>query len=593
MEVLSARMTPGFKGEDGSYYKRMYDGNTASISHNPSKHSRKGELKLDHRAERTVYHETTPMRESAGQRKVYAGGSQGWDGGSRKFMVPRPVGRPCHHQGGTTSASNQRRVSGHQESSDDAETSQDNVQDDSETSGDDEAAPPQAIETPQTWPIIQIVDPPAWLPEGWTAVLRTRESGSKDKYYVDPVSQRRFRSKTEVNYYLQTGKSYRYKRNLALLTKPLKEDPVSLPNTVQMRNVNLDVASSRENLQALPFVSPSYVEHRGMGAPQSRPVQGPDVSLSMGLSGVEPMKVTSVRNKPGPKPRVREDESGRPHLATASKRSLAEERKAPDVALGTENRGKLILKLKRKTSELDEGQKNGKKPRPFQVVGAGPAQRSRSSTSSEGDRHQRLWSMDHSAESARMHVTPVQPARKPGKGAPVWHFPPVSQHPGPSHHPICTGNAPFNAPGGSGHPLERTSGSVTLSVTDSENAKFSHKRESPAEQLQRLGRRLCQQAVKVLTSNYGGINTLQQINQGLGLGMNSGYNASHGTSLTPNFSDFSPSYSRGFITPAASAHFPQQQPPKRMRGSLQKEKNIMPVQKYGLDHHYMHLPQSA
>ncbi|KAL2643096.1 hypothetical protein R1flu_010683 [Riccia fluitans] len=583
MEVLSARMTP-FKGEDGSYYKRMYEGNNTSINHNTGKHPRKGELKLGHRGERTIHYETTPMRESGGHKKVYAGGSQGWEGSTKKFMVPRPVGRPSHFDGGAASVSNQRRI---EDSSDDADTSQDNVHDESEMSGDEEPAPPHATEVPQKWPIIQIVDPPAWLPEGWTAVLRTRESGSKDKYYVDPVSQRRFRSKTEVNYYLQTGKSYRYKRNLALLTKPLKEDPVSLPNTVPMRTVNLDVASSRENVQALPFISPSYGEHRGMGAPQSRPVHGPDVRLSMGLSGAEPVKIVPVRNKPGPKPRVRDEESGRPHLTTVPKRSGAEERRAPDVALGVESRGKLILKLKRKTSELDEGQKNGKKPRPFEVVGAAPAQRSRSSTSSEADRQQRPWSMDRGAESSRMHMTPIQPARKPGKSAPVWHYPPVNQH------PMGPGNSLFSVPGGSGHMLERTSGSATVSVTDSENAKFPNKRESPAEQLQSLGRKLCQQAVRVLSSDYGGINTLQQINHGLGVAMNPGHHASHNSSLTPNLNGFSPSYNAGFITPAPSAHYQHQQPSKRMRGSLQKEKSIMPVQKYGLDHQYTQLPQSV
>ncbi|KAG6548037.1 hypothetical protein Mapa_010471 [Marchantia paleacea] len=589
MEVLSARMTPAFKGEENAYYKRMYESTNNNTNNSSSKHARKGEMKVEHRSERTVNYETGPMRESGGHRKVYsAGGSQGWDGGSRKPVAARSMGRPGHLEGGNMSTGNQRRIEKVQESSDELETSQDNAHDDSDMSGDEEPAPAQAAEAPQKWPIIQIVDPPAWLPEGWTAVLRTRESGSKDKYYVDPVSQRRFRSKTEVNYYLQTGKSYRYKRNLALLTKPLKEDPVSLPNTVPMRTVNLDVSSSRDNPQTLPFMSPSsYGDHRSMVAPQSRPGQGPDVRLSMGLSGAEPIKVAPVRNKPGPKPRVRDEETGRPYLAAVSKRNSVEERKGAVGSQGVENRGKLILKLKRKTSELDEGQKNGKKPRPFEVVGATPAQRSRSSTSSEEDRHQKPWSLDHAAESSRVHLTPIHAARKLGKSGPVWHYPPVNQH------TMGAGNGHMSNPNGQSHLLERTSGSATLSITDSENAKFAHKRESPAEQLQRLGRKLCQQAVIVLSSEYAGVNTLQQINHGLGAAMNQGYYSGHNSNFNPSFNAFNSNFNAGFISPPPPAHYHQQQPIKRMRGSLPKEKSILPMQKYGLDHHYLQLPQSV
>ncbi|KMT05243.1 hypothetical protein BVRB_7g173840 [Beta vulgaris subsp. vulgaris] len=50
---------------------------------------------------------------------------------------------------------------------------------------------------------------PDWLPSGWTFVERVRASGasagSRDKYYVDPVTQRRFRSKKEVLYFIETG----------------------------------------------------------------------------------------------------------------------------------------------------------------------------------------------------------------------------------------------------------------------------------------------------------------------------------------------------------------------------------------------------
>ncbi|KAI5321990.1 PREDICTED: methyl-CpG-binding domain-containing [Prunus dulcis] len=48
-----------------------------------------------------------------------------------------------------------------------------------------------------------------WLPQGWSVEERVRASGatagSTDRYYVDPVSGRRFRSKVEVLYFLETG----------------------------------------------------------------------------------------------------------------------------------------------------------------------------------------------------------------------------------------------------------------------------------------------------------------------------------------------------------------------------------------------------
>ncbi|KAF4362204.1 methyl-CpG-binding domain-containing protein 5 [Cannabis sativa] len=48
-----------------------------------------------------------------------------------------------------------------------------------------------------------------WLPPGWTVEVKVRASGASagttDRYYFDPVSKRRFRSKKEVLYFLQTG----------------------------------------------------------------------------------------------------------------------------------------------------------------------------------------------------------------------------------------------------------------------------------------------------------------------------------------------------------------------------------------------------
>ncbi|XXG41177.1 hypothetical protein AAC387_Pa01g1699 [Persea americana] len=50
---------------------------------------------------------------------------------------------------------------------------------------------------------------PEWLPEGWKMEVRTRDSGKtkgmKDRFYYDPKNNHRFRSKKEVEYFLQTG----------------------------------------------------------------------------------------------------------------------------------------------------------------------------------------------------------------------------------------------------------------------------------------------------------------------------------------------------------------------------------------------------
>ncbi|XP_004294545.1 PREDICTED: methyl-CpG-binding domain-containing protein 5-like [Fragaria vesca subsp. vesca] len=48
-----------------------------------------------------------------------------------------------------------------------------------------------------------------WLPAGWRVEYKVRSSGatagSTDRYYHDPVSGRRFRSKKEVLHFLETG----------------------------------------------------------------------------------------------------------------------------------------------------------------------------------------------------------------------------------------------------------------------------------------------------------------------------------------------------------------------------------------------------
>ncbi|GMI81782.1 methyl-CPG-binding domain 6 [Hibiscus trionum] len=55
----------------------------------------------------------------------------------------------------------------------------------------------------------RVVPPETWLPAGWLIEDRVRSSGATaglvDKYYVDPSSGRKFRSKKEVLHYLETG----------------------------------------------------------------------------------------------------------------------------------------------------------------------------------------------------------------------------------------------------------------------------------------------------------------------------------------------------------------------------------------------------
>ncbi|XP_074328109.1 methyl-CpG-binding domain-containing protein 5-like [Apium graveolens] len=50
---------------------------------------------------------------------------------------------------------------------------------------------------------------PVWLPAGWTIISKTRAKGSTagtvDKYYIEPITGQRFRSKIAVERYLNTG----------------------------------------------------------------------------------------------------------------------------------------------------------------------------------------------------------------------------------------------------------------------------------------------------------------------------------------------------------------------------------------------------
>uniref|UniRef100_A0A1J3CXG0 Methyl-CpG-binding domain-containing protein 6 n=1 Tax=Noccaea caerulescens TaxID=107243 RepID=A0A1J3CXG0_NOCCA len=56
-----------------------------------------------------------------------------------------------------------------------------------------------------------------WLPPGWTVEDKVRTSGatagSVDKYYHEPVTGRKFRSRTEVLYYLEHGTAKKGSKN--------------------------------------------------------------------------------------------------------------------------------------------------------------------------------------------------------------------------------------------------------------------------------------------------------------------------------------------------------------------------------------------
>ncbi|KAF2291761.1 hypothetical protein GH714_035496 [Hevea brasiliensis] len=73
------------------------------------------------------------------------------------------------------------------------------------------------------------------LPPGWLVEDRVRTSGATagmvDKYYIEPVSGRRFRSKKEVQHYLETGTLKKNKR-----VTENSEDDVNHPEGSRSRN---------------------------------------------------------------------------------------------------------------------------------------------------------------------------------------------------------------------------------------------------------------------------------------------------------------------------------------------------------------------
>eukprot|EP01018_Ginkgo_biloba_P029076 Gb_15548 [translate_table: standard] len=123
---------------------------------------------------------------------------------------------------------------------------------------------------------VKYVESPDWLPKGWITEVRTREGGSsagnKDKYFFDPVSKRRFRSRKEVFSFLETGKLGRYKPrpkikpdgHISLEAKALSKRPAKLhSNTLKFAEVspsstpNAVVLSSPSCLLPIPITPAS------------------------------------------------------------------------------------------------------------------------------------------------------------------------------------------------------------------------------------------------------------------------------------------------------------------------------------------------
>lgn len=103
---------------------------------------------------------------------------------------------------------------------------------------------------------VEVINSPDWLPEGWVTELKTRGSGnsagSKDKYYVDPVSNRRFRSRKEVAAHLERGKP---KLSDSPETSPIKKllGPELLPSLPKKSHKKTKIkASSAPSSSGLP-----------------------------------------------------------------------------------------------------------------------------------------------------------------------------------------------------------------------------------------------------------------------------------------------------------------------------------------------------
>ncbi|KAF8082702.1 hypothetical protein N665_0809s0005 [Sinapis alba] len=103
-----------------------------------------------------------------------------------------------------------------------------------------------------------------WLPDGWRVEDKVRTSGATagvvDKYYYEPVTGRRFRSRTEVLYYLEHGTSKKGNKKADFnpdhlegqgrnkSSRKAKEQPPPPPPPPPTRPLNFDFENPPEKL---------------------------------------------------------------------------------------------------------------------------------------------------------------------------------------------------------------------------------------------------------------------------------------------------------------------------------------------------------
>ncbi|KAH9325101.1 hypothetical protein KI387_005279, partial [Taxus chinensis] len=84
---------------------------------------------------------------------------------------------------------------------------------------------------------VTVIESPDWLPKGWITELKTRVTGETagftDKYYYDPVANRRFPSKKKVFEFLEIEYYRGYE------TKRKKDDPASRTSTEEKTNTTV------------------------------------------------------------------------------------------------------------------------------------------------------------------------------------------------------------------------------------------------------------------------------------------------------------------------------------------------------------------
>eukprot|EP00250_Pteridium_aquilinum_P035034 c8498_g1_i1 orf=180-1904(+) len=162
---------------------------------------------------------------------------------------------------------------------------------------DDTSVPSQASEGKG-----DVIKSPDWLPKGWIVELKTRgtggSAGSKDKYYFDPTSNRRFRSKKDVVEFLGTTKRKRGRpRKSESVNAPSEtkdESPGHAYDAAQAGSIHEPVVSSNPDLQATSNTSP--INNR------SPPVTTSTVATAAGgVNNITPTLDTSKRKRGRPR----------------------------------------------------------------------------------------------------------------------------------------------------------------------------------------------------------------------------------------------------------------------------------------------------